>query len=263
MKSKKRIVGSVVLAGTLLFGGYYYGDRVINADNPSVTKQQLEIKEKMQNAIDYYTFAKGSFFMKKSSGEVQFVDFEVHEGAEPGSHIMIRNENNEVIKTATADAQYIIITNDKERSYIMASKSADNKKPEGPRKKVIDGQTFFTYRNDPASPADAGSVTFPQQLAFWLDTEKNNFKIAGEELFLNRNATVIEGKVIEGKKGDQFKMLVDTETGILLHFLVTNNAGEIIQEIKVQEIEIGKNKDTEPFKLTIPEGYTDRSSKAN
>lgn len=74
-----------------------------------------------------------------------------------------------------------------------------------------------------------------------------SLKIVGEELYLNRNATVIEGKVIEGKKGDQFKMLVDTETGILLHFLVMNNAGEIIQEIKVQEIEIDKNKDTEPF----------------
>lgn len=257
---KSLIIGSVVLAGTIIMGGYYYNTSIISASSIPATQQQQEIKEKMLNAIDYYSYAKGSYYNLSSSGNVQYIEFEVQEGNNPGSHVIIKDDKGKLIKTGTANSEHIVITNELDQTFKKATTNSNNKKPEGPRKKVVDGETYYINRNDPASPADGGKVTFPQQLAFWLDDETNNYKIVSQETYLDRAVTVIEGKVIEGKSGDQFRMLVDTETGILLHFYVTTK-NEKTLEIKVEEIDIITDISTNSneFDLSIPEGYTDKS----
>lgn len=241
---KRWMIGCAVIAGTLVLGGYSFQANRISASHAEAAQQPHEIKEKMLNAIDYYSYAKGSYYKLSSSGNVQHIDFEVRQGEHPGSHVMIRDEQGNVIKTGTADSEQIVIADERSQSLKKAATNSSNKKPEGPRKKMVGGEAHYIYRNDPASPIDGGNVTFPQQLAFWLDDDTKNYKIVGEETYLDRAVTVIEGKVIEGKSGDQFTMLVDTETGILLHFL-TMTKDKKTMEIKVEDIEIGMNREVQ------------------
>ncbi|MFC3767510.1 hypothetical protein [Paenibacillus sp. GCM10012303] len=261
MINKKWIVSSCIVA-IIAISSYTISRSSAEAEQTSSTSEHLVIKDKMLNAIDHYTTAKGTYLYRSSAGSIEQINFDVRQGSNPGSHIQISNEQGIVHKTGTASGGQILITSEKDKSYKLASISQNPNPPTAEREQNKDGKAYYIYRNDPAAPIDAGNVTFPQALAFWLKDGK--YKIVGHETYLNRDATVIEGDVLPEKRsaGKTFKMWVDSKTGILLHFLVNSDSSKPAMEIKVLDIEIDEADRNEAFDLTPPESYTNKSNKS-
>lgn len=253
---RNKWITSCGLAVLIVFGVYWISSISANTTQPSVVTESLMIKQKMLNAIDHYTTAKGTYLYRSSSGSLEQISFDVRQGNNPGSHVRISNEQGIVHKTGTASGGQILITNEKDKSYKLASISQNPVPLATEREQNKDGEAYYIYRNDPAAPIDAGNVTFPQALAFWLKDGK--YKIVGHETYLNRDAAVIEGEVLPEKRsaGKTFTMRVDTETGILLHFLINSDSPKPAMEIKVLNIEIDDTDRNEAFNLTPPESFT-------
>lgn len=244
---------TVAAATTFLF----YGTMDSNAKpkNTSI-KAQLKtdnlddnqlIKSKMLNAIHLYKDVQGSFKHVTPNRNI-LVEFQVQEGENPYSYVKVKDKKNEVTKEILSDEETILTLYPQESAYKEIKKSA--MKPEkvnqfaSPSDKVKDGKTIKKLRPDPASTFDAQIVTYPQQIAFWLDDNEQNYEVTGNESFLDREATVIEGKLLDDLsqkfRAENFKMWVDTETGVLLKLITTTENGEETSLIEVQEIEFDK-----------------------
>lgn len=259
---RNKWITSCGLAVLIAVGAYWISSITASAKQPSMITESLMIKDKMLNAIDHYTTAKGTYLHRSSAGSLEQISFDVRQGSNPGSHIQISNEQGIVHKTGTASGGQILITSEKDKSYNLASVSQNTNPPTAEREQNKDGKAYYFYRNDPSAPIDAGNVTFPQALAFWLKDGK--YKIVGYETYLNRDATVIEGDVLPEKRsaGKSFKMWVDTKTGILLRFLINTDSPKPAMEIKVLDIKIDEADRNEAFDLTPPESYTNKFNKA-
>lgn len=203
------------------------------------------IKNKMLNSIDYYKDVQGSYKNKTQHRDVT-VEFEVDESNDLYSHILIKDKTG-IKKNSVADKDSIVDINDKDKSYVKVIKGKIDESKlknlrENPRvKKNEKGEAVHIFRADPASAQDAEIVTFPQQIAFWLNDDENNYTIVGQEKFLNRESTFIEGTLtsdLSSKfKANKFKMWVDTKTGVLLKLVTLNDMNQETSNIEVINIE--------------------------
>ncbi|UUZ83819.1 hypothetical protein LJK88_08555 [Paenibacillus sp. P26] len=253
------VAGGVVSVG--VNAGTFFGDKQPVAQ--AASKQTTSIQDKMLNAIDYYKTVKGSYY-RNIAGQKYTADFEVNEGSQPGSSVILKDEKGNVTKEVKSDADSILELNNQDRSYKKGLRDKNFDIPAERLKKNSEGQLVAYYRNDPAAVRYAEEVTFPQDFAFWMNNENKNYSIVGEEKYLDRKATVITGTLTDVMarklKSDQFKFWVDSETGVLLK-MITTSGGQEVNKIEVTSIAFDKDVDKTKFTTTETKGYKDKSPK--
>jgi len=77
----------------------------------------------------------------------------------------------------------------------------------------------------------------------------NNWGIDGEEKYLDINCIKLKGRLgFTGKSGDNnFNVLVDKNTGIVLKFEALNSKGEVVRSLVTKNIKINGPIDTKLF----------------
>ncbi len=215
------------------------------------------IQKKMLNAVDHYQNIQGSFHIHfQNNGQNETVEFQVDEGKIPGSHVKVTKANGTVFETKSNGKEQLVMNHQKEQ--FSKSKVAPQKEFNGPRHFTNEkGQSVFVQRQDPASAYVAKEVTFPQNYAFWLRNKEN--KVVGHDKMFNRDITVIEGKHNEylSKKlgATTYKMWVDTETGVLLKLIGTDQNGDEAYHIKVQDIQFNQGINAQQFAPEVPKSW--------
>ncbi|MDQ0888750.1 outer membrane lipoprotein-sorting protein [Paenibacillus sp. V4I9] len=210
------------------------------------------IQVRMLNAIDNYKDIKGTYKIGN-----QRVEFEVAEGDSPGSYTKITENTGQVVEIIS-DGVNVLNLNHQSKTF----RKLVNPTPEpvkGPRiYRNENGTTSYIHRPDPASAASAW-VTFPENYAFML----TDGKIVRQEKYLERDATIIEGNPNEDLPknfgANQFKIWVDSETGILLKVIGTNEKNEVVHSLEVTSIQINKGIDRSKFSTDVPSGWKPES----
>lgn len=265
---KKRIK-TLTIAGLLVaasIGGYsIYKDVAVYASASSVSQSEGKlIREKMLNAVDNYNNATGSFVYTSSRGDTQYIDFEVSEGTDPSSTVIVKDKEGKTITQISNKTDSIVATNETEKSFTKTKKVKWEIPKEKSRKgKHEDGSNTYVYRQDPASAGPATTVTFPQEVAFWLDDEEMNYSVKGHETILGRDATIISGNMIKSlkPKAEKFTMYVDTATGILLGLETTRLDGTSAMGLKVNTIQIDTTANKKALLSGINlNGYTEKKT---
>jgi hypothetical protein len=239
-----------------------------NATNATQVPYQT-IQDKMLNAVDNFKNIKGSFrLVDPVANTDKTVEFEVDEGIEPGSFSKVINNKNQHSIEQHSDGDKILYLNKNLKEYQLEKvnkdfKDYDKALKDRPRHyKNSDGTNVNEYRTDPARAEFAKDVIFPQEVAFWINSQT---QILGHEKLLNRDVTVIKGKLddfVSAKlQGKDYKMWIDTETGILLKLVVTNLSQEEKYKLKVLSLNINEGVDRSEFSTKAPTGFTDRTPK--
>ncbi|WP_103106304.1 hypothetical protein [Brevibacillus reuszeri] len=234
------IIAIPILTIMLLGAQFNGGEGLANA-----ASKKVDIKEKMLNSIDYYEYVEGVFTY--DIGEKKYkAEFSVQEGSNPGSRTLVKDSSGQKVQELIADDDNNVLQlNTMAKTYVKMKSSKVKEIPKGDRvkkDKSPDGKEIneYIYRQDPANALIAKTVTFPQEYAFWLDDESQNYEILGEEKLLERNSVVISGDLSEylAKKlnSTSFKMWVDEETGVLLKLITLNKDNKIENSIEVLEI---------------------------
>jgi outer membrane lipoprotein-sorting protein len=226
------------------------------------------IKERMLNAVDNFNTVQGTFREKFSPINLdQTIDFNISEVNGLGSYVKITDNLTKDTQEISSDGKSILTLNNKTKTSNSTdvTKTLTGKIIGARESKTEKGEPVYNYRTDPAFSNIASEVILPQVYAFWLNDETNNYKVTGEDIFLGRNVTLIEGThdAILAKKHNatQFNMWVDTETGVLLKLIETNANGEVTNSIEVSSISFNQNIDHLKFSTVAPESYTDIHSK--
>lgn len=221
------------------------------------------LQDKMLNAIDNYQYLSGSYrTILTPIGVDETVEFEVQQGTEPRSRVLVQSNTANILRETAFDGEYYWTIQHDKKLYrkAKASKQVElanfDKKAERMFKNEK-GEKVFVKRPDPSFSSLAKDVIFPQDYAFWLTS--SNHKILGEEKLLERTAVVIEGKhtdliLAEKHESTNFKMWIDKETGVLLKLEETNDKDEVTNSIEVLSIEFNKKaKKISPF--NAPDDY--------
>jgi hypothetical protein len=213
----------------------------------------------MLNAVDNFQTVKGSYrTIIKPLNVDESLYFEIAEGKNPGSYVKVTDNKTNTVTEQRSDGQYIL-KQDKDKEYKKLKLSTNTGKPSGPRKtKSASGENVYINRVDPAISGPAQSVVLPQAYAFWLNDETNNYSIVGNETFLGRNATVIEGvhdqDMAIKHDATKFKLWVDSETGVLLKLIETNESGEVTNSVVAESIQFNIPLDSSEFSTQEPQG---------
>jgi outer membrane lipoprotein-sorting protein len=235
------------------------------------TVQENSISDKMINAIDNYKDIQGTYHIIEKPIDVdQTVTFKIKEGSAPGSYVKVVDNPSGLYEETHADGDSMLsYTPSKNEFHINKVDKNTFQKINGPRVSKNDrGEIVYIHRQDPSLASIASDVTFPENYGFWLKAPNAQYNVVGHENILNRDATVIEGKMdpYVGQKhhATDFKMWVDSETGVLLKLIETdaNNNNEITNQIIVNDIKFNQgNIDTSDFKITPPKGAIDTTYK--
>ncbi|MBY0085355.1 MULTISPECIES: hypothetical protein [Brevibacillus] len=240
----KRLFTSVIPFLALMLISSQLGTGLVKAENP-----EGAIREKMLNAIDYYEYVEGEF-KYDVAGKKYTAEFVVQQGKNPGSRTVLKDPSGKTSQELVADEEFVLQLNNTSKTYLKMKSSSSVEVPKGERvkkEKDPDGKeaNVYIYRQDPAKALIAKTVTFPQEYGFWLDDKAKNYKITGEEMFLERNAVVISGELSEdlSKKlnSTSFEMWVDEKTGVLLKLITTDKGGDIKNSIEVLNINFETN----------------------
>lgn len=125
-----------------------------------------------------------------------------------------------------------------------------------------DGTPCYRYRRDATNCSLSAYCVDPQELAYsyLADMEKWNIVDDGAEC-LGRTCVKIQGTtsdyIAEKHSADQFTMLVDQETGILLDFQATLN-GRVTRYMRVTEFELDSTSPIKTFDLGDYSGFSPR-----
>ncbi len=166
------------------------------------------LQEKMINAIDNYQNVSGSYHALLRPIDVdEIVHFEVQQGANPRSHITVKNNKTSTSQETVFDGEYYYKLDHLNKEYVKrktdveTAASFDKTSPRHLTKES--GEAVFTHRPDPSFASRAGDVIFPQDYGFWLTP--NNHQIVGTEKMLGRSVVVVEGKHDDPKLAGNIK----------------------------------------------------------
>ncbi|MBO9606887.1 MAG: DUF1571 domain-containing protein [Paenibacillaceae bacterium] len=223
------------------------------------------IKDSMLNAVDNYRTVQGTFRYNFPAAESDLIiDFIVAEGEQAGSYVTVTNQatGKLVSETAVNGTFMQTLYQDAKKFHKAYVSLANIVNIDGPREtKDENGIPIFLYRGDAAFANTAQEVTFPQVYAFWLNDERQNYKVAEEEKLLGRAVTVIEGtfdaEMAKKHKATRFTMWIDSETGVLLKLQETDESGTIVGDLEVTAISFNQEVDRSKFSTETPDGYTD------
>ncbi|UFJ59763.1 sigma-E factor regulatory protein RseB domain-containing protein [Brevibacillus sedimenti] len=225
------------------------------------------IRDKMLNAIDYYTTIQGTYrIMQKPLGVDEVVEFDVSAGDTPGSYVKVKSNVTGKQSEHISNGETMIHLYEQEKAFVKQQKiktvTKESKIQKGPRYYIDEeGIPVYEYRKDPSYAHEAHDVIFPQAYGFWL--YRHPHKMVGTEPYLDRTAVVLEGTLsgilAEKHQASRFKMWVDQETGVLLKLLETDDKGTVSNQIEVLRLAIDKEIDTSKFQIIEPKGWMDIS----
>ncbi|GAE48197.1 hypothetical protein JCM21738_5282 [Mesobacillus boroniphilus JCM 21738] len=116
---------------------------------------------------------------------------------------------------------------------------------------VMNGETSFIRKADPAHMGVAATSLLPQDFAGGFMEDPANWNIVGNEEVAGVQTVVIEGTLDEyyssKYNGGNFKLNVDPNTGILLQMEVRDKAGELKRSLKTSSIKINGTLDESSF----------------
>ncbi|MBP1996702.1 LolA family protein [Paenibacillus eucommiae] len=227
------------------------------------------IKERMLNAVDNYNTIQGSFREVFTPINVdQTIEFYISEGNSPGSYVKVTdNLTEQTVEETSSDGKSLLTLYNKKQKFRKSDTTKTiTDKIKSPRVvKAETGETAYIYRTDPAFSNQATEVSLPQAYAFWLNDETKNYKVTGEDILHDRKVTIIEGthdvNLAKKHNATQFKMWVDSETGVLLKMIESNTRGEITNSIEVSSITFNQKIDRSKFSTVPPKDYTDIHSR--
>lgn len=238
-----------------------------NQTTNSQTATLSPLQEKMLNAIDNYTSLEGTYHvMQKPINVDETVSFSIKEGPSAGSYAKHVDNRDGSIVEQTSDSNYVMSNNHKLNEFRKAKidKSTFAKITTPRSFKNNKGEPVYVYRQDPAWATSVNEVAFPQTYAFWLN-DPTTYSIVDHEQYLGRDATVIQGKMDPyiGQKHDatDYKIWVDSATGVLLKLVETNASGEVTNLIEVNSLKVDQPVDSSKFSVNAPAGEADKSMK--
>ncbi|AFC33530.1 hypothetical protein PM3016_6935 [Paenibacillus mucilaginosus 3016] len=234
----------------------------------------VPVFERMLNTMDYFTTVQGAYHVSEDRGKNEYVvEFTVDEGEVPGSsHKRLDGKTGQVYSITNFDGKVMLHMYLEEKRKGKPFYWIDdrlNKRtgepPAGPRfYKDSQGMNNWSARGGKAW-ADGLDLVYPSYFAFWTVDEATMqpiFEITGTEPFLDREATIMEGKLDaymgEKQGAERYKYWVDSETGVILKLLLTDRAGEPVTVMEMTEIRFDEPVDREVFSTKPQEGWTER-----
>lgn len=198
---------------------------------------QQEIFDKMVNAVEYYSYAKGK--MVYAIPNVWNVEFETD--LETGTAFE-KTVGEGLLSTVTAKNGVItIVTNGvTHTSYSARTKSDPTQRAH--MGKRLDGENEYFMRADPTNTQTARNCLLPQEITFNFLGDRDCWEVKEITTYLDRTVWYIEGRlgVVPNDKlgADDFVMYVDCATGILLKYEVLDKQGNVKHYAYMEELEI-------------------------
>lgn len=181
---------------------------------------------KMLNSVDYYNYANGRIETNLLNGEECTIVYNVD---------MIDNVDYQRVTTPSFDEEISVhdnsievinkLTDEKSLKPLQFTKTMETGNYDNDKARITttDGIPTYCYRMNPTNLHYASTVSiFPQEMVFGFLANKENWSITGKSEYIGRDIITLEGKT-EPDYGAKlnistFKMYIDSETGILLHF---------------------------------------------
>lgn len=211
--------------------------------NEFILPKYESIQEKMLNAVDNFKNVKGEYQILIDHLDVdENIYFEITEWPEAKSYVKVENQVTNEITEHYFDGKNVTKIKDNAEKEQVSVSHINTNKPRGDRKQVNkDGEPVYIHRADPAFSGPAQSIILPQSYAFWLNDQTKNYEILGEETFLDRKVTVIEGEhdkdMAIKHNAENFKFWIDSETGVLLKLIETDQNGKITNLLEALDIQ--------------------------
>lgn len=212
----------------------------INNDN------KQELFDMMLNTIDYYNTISGKFIDATLIGEEKTIDFMV----DIPNQTCYESYNSDEVSLERyylKDNEQLMQYDNSSKNYSIGSMDINPREigclDDKERKSIADdGNPSYLYRGQPAGTSFCNACIQPQELTFGFLSDFSLWDITGHENYLNRDCYVIEGTSQGGYNQKlntyTFKMLVDTNTGVLLNLEGYDDNGNLSIWLKVLEISI-------------------------
>ncbi|AFH65852.1 sigma-E factor regulatory protein RseB domain-containing protein [Paenibacillus caseinilyticus] len=234
----------------------------------------VPVFERMLNTMDYFTTVQGAYHVSEDRGKNEYVvEFTVDEGEVPGSSDKrLDGKTGKIYSLNNFDGSVILQMNsddihDVKPVYTIMDRlhKRTDEPPTRPRfYKDGNGENHWAVRRSKAW-ADGLDLVYPSYFAFWTVDEATMqpiYEITGMERYLDREATIMEGKLDaymgEKQGAERYKYWVDSETGVILKLLLTDRAGEPVTVMEMTEIRFDEPVDREAFSTKPQEGWTER-----
>ena len=217
---------------------------------PQTQLKELEITDKdtcyhkLLNSIDYYNTASGKIETNMLNGNDFSIEYNVDMNTGNAyQHVVSFDFDEEVFcENGIVTIVNNLLQSDNISSSPAVTKSADtgNYDDDGKRVDCENGIMSYHYRLNPTNLHYASTVSiFFFFLAFGFLSDKELWNISGKENYLNRETFVIEGSTSPeyGAKLNinNFKMNIDSQTGILLGFEGYDASGVLTNYMKTVE----------------------------
>ncbi len=229
------------------------------SDDAALSDPKAVIYEKMLNAIDYYNTLKLSFTGTMVRNSV----FECYTDIDSNYAYEAEYVDGELVEETLCDGQNIWNIEHESKEYNTAYTSVYTREDAEyiPLSERIvreeDGILGYRYRRNATNCTFAADYTmFPQALAYNCLENFDNWKIEKSLDYLDRTCTYISGTLdsfnAERWGGENFFMLVDSETGVLM--MLTGELDDVQTEwIKVTSVSyepLNERKSIEDYDLT-------------
>lgn len=239
-KLEKTLASSTMEGQSVLLVCHYRvsddgADAAKNITVESYTQQ--EIFDKMVNAVENYSYAKGK--MVYAIPNVWNVEFETD--LETGTAFE-KTVGEGLLSTVTAkDGVITTVTNGVTHTSYGAHTKSDsiNRAHMGKR---LDGENEYFMRVDPTNTETARNCLLPQEITFNFLGDRDTWEVKEITTYLDRTVWYIEGRlgVVSNDKlgAEEFVMYVDCATGILLKYEVLDKQGNVKHYAYMEELEI-------------------------
>lgn len=241
----------------------YVDSIIINDDFFSSMSEKEIINYKILNSIDFLKNCTGKYiYIDKTSKYTETIKYCADIENRWSYESIISddgNENKEIIYKDNIRRQFNNIKKLYSEFQESENVADDNIRKLKPQDRYLKNGEFIN-RNDGDFLGENDKTLFNQEIQSYLKNY-NRWEIQGEEDYLNRKAIVINGKLgFTGKSGENnFKIIVDRETGIILKLDLLNKDNDVIMSMETKEISIDKNIDSSMFEKSV-NGYNKESN---
>ena len=219
-------------------------ETLIPGEREKITDPKASIYNKMLNTIDFFNALHLTMETSMIGDEILTIEYDMNLNKEQSYQKMSSGGStmNEVY-SENGDMIYVYYSN---KTYAIEPGTAYSRDdaPYIPLSKRIvpeaDGMPCYYYRNNITNCPYALYSVFPQELAFSYLKDFDTWEIVDSSVdYLNRDCVMIEGvpcsDISRRHKVDRFTMVVDSQTGILMKFVGTNN-GEVSRYTTVTDM---------------------------
>ncbi|MCM1006945.1 MAG: hypothetical protein NC485_03280 [Ruminococcus flavefaciens] len=199
----------------------------------------------MLNSVDYFNTAEGSMTYAMNIDYPVYINFQTDIDKQVAYESESQN-GKKIMEVFVADGMEYVVDSDN-LTYDSSSKGIPIEFCISDNDRVIsldDGETLAVNRNDITNLGISGnSCLFPQSYAMSHLVDFSSWEISGRENILGRECVLINGTY----EGNQFKMYVDLNTGILLKYENFNANDELMGYVQADSVFIDENINVNEF----------------